>query len=583
MPIIDIPFQKVAIDLIGPLSPLSKRRNRWILTVVDCATRYPEAIALSSTTTEDVAEALLSIFSRVGFPKEVLSDNGPQFVSGVMREVARLMSIEQVHSSPYHPMANGLVERFNGTLKKMLVRMCAERPSDWDRYLEPLLFAYREAPQASTHFSPFELLYGRTVRGPMSILKELWSNEEAGEETRQTYQYVFDLRNRMEETCKIARENLEISQLRYKSHFDKKARMRSLEEGDQVLVMLPTNHNKLIMHWKGPYEVVKKVGLADYRIHIGDKDKIFHLNMLKKYLSRPEVFTGTAAILDPADDPSLEIEPLLTTPSETIQHVSMSPDLSSSHATRLRELMEEFSDIFTDQPGCTRLAEHAIQLNSNKPIRVKPYPIPFAKVSDIEREADMMLKLGVIEPSKSPYSCPLLLVKKPDGSNRPVVDFRQLNRYTKFDAEPMPCPDAIFAKLAKDAVFSKLDCTKGYWQIAMRECDKEKTAFSLPAGLFQFCRMPFGLVNAGAAYGRMMRKLLHGMTGVDNYIDGIIIYTQTMDGQVKVISEVFGRIRVAGLTIKPSKCFIAYSKVDFLGHTVGAGELATQADILSHS
>ena len=92
----------------------------------------------------------------------------------------------------------------------------------------------------------------------------------------------------MEETCKIARENLEISQLRYKSHFDKKARMRSLEEGDQVLVMLPTNHNKLIMHRKGPYEVVKKVGLADYRIHIGDKDTIFHLNMLKKYLSRPE-------------------------------------------------------------------------------------------------------------------------------------------------------------------------------------------------------------------------------------------------------------------------------------------------------
>ena len=87
--------------------------------------------------------------------------------------------------------------------------------------------------------------------------------------------------------------------------------------------------------------------------------------------------------------------------------------------------MEEFSDIFTDQPGCTRLAEHAIQLNSNKPIRVKPYPIPFAKVSDIEREVYMMLKLGVIEPSKSPYSCPLLLVKKPDGSNRPVVDSRQ--------------------------------------------------------------------------------------------------------------------------------------------------------------
>ena len=90
-----------------------------------------------------------------------------------MKEVSRLLSMKQLVTTPYHPMCNGLVERFNGTMKQMLKRMCADRPKDWDRYLPALLFAYREVPQESLGFSPFELLYGRTVRGPMSILKEV--------------------------------------------------------------------------------------------------------------------------------------------------------------------------------------------------------------------------------------------------------------------------------------------------------------------------------------------------------------------------------------------------------------------------
>ena len=167
-PLVEVPFHKVAIDIIGPLAPPTDRKHRWILSLVDCATRYPEAIPLASTTTEAVAEALLSIFARVGVPVEVLSDNGPHDEM----EASRLMSIQWINSSPYHPQANGLVDKFNGTLKKMLIRLSAERPCDWDRYSEPILFGYREVPQASTHYSPFELLYGRSIRGPMTILRE---------------------------------------------------------------------------------------------------------------------------------------------------------------------------------------------------------------------------------------------------------------------------------------------------------------------------------------------------------------------------------------------------------------------------
>lgn len=169
MPLIDTPFERIAVDLVGPISPVTEKGNRYSLTVVDYSTRYPEAIPLKNIETERVAEALVYIFSMMGMPKEILSDMGTQFTSNVMKEVSRLLSFKQLVTTPYHPACNGLVE--------MLRKMCSERPTDWDIYLPALLFAYREVPQESTKFSPFELMFGGTVRGPMMVLKELWTKE----------------------------------------------------------------------------------------------------------------------------------------------------------------------------------------------------------------------------------------------------------------------------------------------------------------------------------------------------------------------------------------------------------------------
>ena len=107
--------------------------------------------------TTDVAEALVEVFSRVGLPKEILSDRGTQFTSELMREISRLLSIKQLTTTPYHPQCNGLVEKFNGTMKSMLKKMSDERPRDWDRYLPALMFAYREVPQSSLQFKWREL------------------------------------------------------------------------------------------------------------------------------------------------------------------------------------------------------------------------------------------------------------------------------------------------------------------------------------------------------------------------------------------------------------------------------------------
>ncbi len=208
MPLISEPFEKVAVDIVGPITPRATDGSKYLLTCVDFSTRWPEAVPLKNIEATTVAEALVGIFCRVGIPKEVLSDRGTQFTSAVMDETFRLLFVKGLNTTSWHPMCNGLCERFNGTLKKMLKRLAAEQPKEWPRFVAPLLFAYREAPQSTLKFSPFELLYGRAVRGPLQVLRELWDEDVPSPEVRTTYEYVINLAGRLRETWCIAKEEL---------------------------------------------------------------------------------------------------------------------------------------------------------------------------------------------------------------------------------------------------------------------------------------------------------------------------------------------------------------------------------------
>ena len=193
---------------------------------------------------------MLDMYSRVGMPEEVLNDLGTQFTSDCMKEVSRFLSFRRFTTSPYHPACNGLVEKFNGNLKQMLRKLCHKKPRQWHRFINPLLFAYREARKEATGFSPFELLYRRTVRGPVQTLKELWSKEENIPEVTTSYQYVLEFRERLDETIKLAQAELERIQIRNKKLYNRKAKKRVFQE-DKVLVLLSTDHNKLLIQWNG--------------------------------------------------------------------------------------------------------------------------------------------------------------------------------------------------------------------------------------------------------------------------------------------------------------------------------------------
>ncbi|XP_070174274.1 uncharacterized protein [Littorina saxatilis] len=350
MPLIDVPFKQVAVDIIGPIHPPSDRGHRFILVTVDYATRYPEATPLKKIDTPHVAEALWENWTRVGIPEKVLSDNGTQFKSEMMQEVYNLMSVHGMYTTPYHAQCNGLVERFNGTLKQMLKRLCQEQPKEWDRFIPACLFAYREVPQESLKFSPFELLYRRTVRGPMQVLRKLWTKEETDQEVRTTAEYVVDLRNRVEETCRIARENLGKATERYARAADRKAEDRQFKEGDEVLLLLPMKKNKLEIAWRGPYVIKERCGMNDYRIQVGSKKKLFHVNLLKRYVRRREI---PAVVGVELEEEELEEVPEVSAGQNTIplvpleagegpKDVSINDVLPAQKQQELRDLTIEF-------------------------------------------------------------------------------------------------------------------------------------------------------------------------------------------------------------------------------------------------
>ena len=286
MPVVDEPFAIVGVDIVGPL-PKSSSGMEYILVVVDHATRYPEAIPLRSITARAVTEALVSIFTRMGIPKQMLTDQGTQFTGGLMKQVRELLGIRGIRTTAYHPQTNGVVERFNGTLKSMLRRLVREKPRAWDTFVAPALFAFREVPQESTGYSPFELMFGRRVRGPMAVLRDLWADDDQQQTVRDASKYVCELRQRITETCKLARGNLEKSSDQSKQYYDRKAKERHFQEGDSVLLLLPEKHNKLEMAWQGPYNIKENLGECNYRIQLPTGTKIVHANIIKKYHVRP--------------------------------------------------------------------------------------------------------------------------------------------------------------------------------------------------------------------------------------------------------------------------------------------------------
>ena len=241
--VIGEPFEWIAMDVVGPL-PRTRSGHRYVLVICDYATRYPEAVAMETVDAKVVAEELLKLFSRVGIPKEILTNQGSNLTSQLLAELYGLLHVKALRTSPYHPQTDGLVEPFNGTLKEMLRKSAQEDGKDWDKLLPFSLFAYREAPQESTGFSPFELLYGRDIHGPLDVIKEEWETNPKSNEN--VIFHIMLMQERLEGMATLAQGNLQKAQESQKTWYERTSRERTLSPGERVLVLLPTSTFKLM-------------------------------------------------------------------------------------------------------------------------------------------------------------------------------------------------------------------------------------------------------------------------------------------------------------------------------------------------
>ncbi|XP_073699461.1 uncharacterized protein [Garra rufa] len=557
LPIIGVPFERIGMDIVGPL-PRSGRGHEHILVIVDYATRYPEAVPLRQANAKSIARELFLLCSRVGLPSEILTDQGTPFMSRLMADLCRLLKVRQIRTSVYHPQTDGLVERFNQTLKQMLRKVAAEDKKDWDLLLPYVLFGVREVPQASTGFTPFELLFGRQPRGLLDVAREAWEQQPAVYRT--VVEHVQDMRSKIDRVMPLVREHLVKSQQAQQRLYNRAAQPREFHPGDKVMVLVPNVACKFLAQWQGPYTVEERVGPVNYRVRQPGRRQavqLYHVNLLKKWVGdRDQV--AALAVQEPAV-------------------VDANPNLSAAQKTELRHLVGQFQDVFSDTPGQTNVLSHDIHTPPGVVVRQRPYRVPEARRQAIEQEVQKMLKLGVIEPSRSPWSSPIVLVPKPDGTLRFCNDYRRLNEVSAFDSYPMPRVDELLERLGRARYITTLDLTKGYWQVPLSSEARPKTAFSTPSGHWQYRTLPFGLHGAPATFQRLMDVVLRPhQTYAAAYLDDVVIHSEAWEDHLERLRRVLSELRRAGLTANPRKCHLAYNEARYLGFTVGRGLIRPQ-------
>ena len=527
-------------------------------------------------------EALLQFFSRVGLPKEIQHDRGTNFTSNLFQEVVFQLGIKQVMSSAYHPQSQGAIERCHQTLKTMIKAYCMECPEDWDMAMPFLLFAIRDATNESTGFSPFELVYGHEVRGPLKMMKEKLIELNTQSDT---LQYVATFKDRLQSACAVARQNLQAAKSKMKQQYDKKAVQRTFVTGDKVLVLLPMNQPKLGLKFCGPYTVVKRVGECNYVVSTPErrqKTRLCHINLLKSYVERNSespvclIVSAESSEPDGGEDGPEPPEPvsarLLNT--ELLANVSQHLDyLPPEQAQDIVSLIKKHPGLFKDTPGLTNLVSHDVDTGEAAPIKQHPYRIPPYRQEAVKAELQYMLEIGAIEKGSSAWSSPLVPVLKSDNTVRPCIDFRKVNSVTKTDAYPIPRLEDCIDRIGQATFVSKFDLLKGYWQVPLTHRAKQVSAFCTADQLY-LCRvLPFGMKNAPATFQRLMNNITAGLANVVTYIDDVVVYSSSWKDHVVHINQLFERLGAAGLVVNLPKCEFGKGQVTYLGHLVGRGSV----------
>ncbi|GFS50097.1 retrovirus-related Pol polyprotein from transposon 412 [Trichonephila clavipes] len=353
--------------------------------------------------------------AEIGFPREIQSDLGTSFTSELTTTFFNKFRIKVTRSSVSHPQSNA-VERVHRTIKRVIKALCVESGEDWEGVLPLALFSLRTVAHESTGFSPTELVMGKNLRTPQTLVYEEWMEE--GNTSQSVVEYILQLNNRLKRCQDIAITRMKECQLKSKTWYDRDVVERKFVEGDLIMVLVTSKQNKLEVNWIGPGKVLSRISDTNYVIDLPgrrDRGTIYHVNLLKPFHRRPELVS--LVVEEVSDDIEGDAEILYPDKQctkfdyhEILRESQLQLKLSPSQIDELKQVITKNKDVFSPDLGTTNLMRMDIELISDKPIKTKPYRMSPRQINILRDEIKRLLELGVIEIGQSDYTSPLILV-----------------------------------------------------------------------------------------------------------------------------------------------------------------------------
>jgi len=621
------PFMHWHLDVLGPMSS-EKMTYPYCLLLLDSYSRFPAAYALRAPTAKAICDCLVNLWTFVGVPQSVSLDNASYNVAGLTTELFRRFAVTPRLITPHHSEGNAAAERLIGTAKRMIAKAADDNPSSWHKHLPFVMWAMREVPSELTGVPPWLLAMGTLPRGPLAVLRECWTGEcdYPSNLGKAPEQYLRELHHNLEVAKRYADVHSKRMQGRYVERYNQRSRDKEFKPGDSVLVLQPnTTTSRMFSSWKGPAQVVEKLSPYSYMVELDGAQYRLHANHLKRFLTKvdevqidgygfgnpnslgEDVVTTAVSLTNLSEEPSIDTGSLidvatvvtcavvrdedvdfgevhsckppaqdLLLPSQRMDAAALA-HLSDSDKQQLLAVLDKYADVFRDEPGLYKGVMHRIPVTDDfKPKRLKEYKIPEKIKPEVMRQIKDLLDQGIIRPSTSPMSSPVVcLLKGPAGRDgvRLAVDFRYLNRHTISDAFPIGSIDDIIQKVGNASCMTLCDATSGYWQTEVLEEDRWKTGFICDDQLFEWTRTPFGMKSSGQTFCRATQQILNPIREIAaGFVDDMVVYSGGFQQHLKDLNCYLLEIRKSGITLKLKKCRFAHPEIKFCGRIIGSGK-----------
>lgn len=312
---------------------------------------------------------------------------------------------------------------------------------------------------------------------------------------------------------------------------------------------------------------------TDHDITIPQRCVIAEIHALESVLSSGNAVSESASQCS---------EPTVSKEEKFILNFGDSP-LSQEWKNRITKKLREMPEVFAQHDldfGHTQKVKHCIKLHDDTPFKHRARPIHPHDIGAVRKHLQELLSSGVIRESESPFSSPIVVVRKKNGDVRLCIDYRKLNLQTVKDAYALPNLEETFSALNGSKWFTVLDLKSGYYQIEVAEVDKPKTAFVCPLGFWEFNRMPQGVTNAPSTFQRLMERCMGdiNLKEVLVFLDDLIVFSKTLEEHERRLLQVLTRLKEYGLKLSPEKCRFFQTSVRYLGHIVSERGVETDPE-----